>query len=488
MQMPKHTIIISTVLLLVLTTDQVHAWDATAPNGVPIMYIEQPNAAGLSHNRLDSFNVDPKGLIIDNSATGSYNSQSQLGGLIPASDKLQQSAKVILNEVIGSTPSQLRGPIEITGDKADLIVANPNGLVIDGARFINIGRMTLSTGRPTFNNNGGLQTLNVTGGDITIEGDGFDAKGGDSVDLYAQALQLNGKLYAHTLSLRLGSQSVDYPSGAANPNKAPNQHLMLLDSSKLGGMYADRVTLVGSGVGLGVRLPPEVVVTQDNIQINVEGEIHFPNSGERWKVDRAQRKAEREQRKADREQRKADREQRKADREQRKADREQRKAEREQRKAEREQRKKDREQRKAEREQRKKDREQRKADRAQTQGGQSTTEQRKAEREQRKAEREQRKADREQRKKDREQRKAEREQRKAEREQRKAEREQRKKDREQRKADRAQPLSALESEEKARVVPGSREATRDTRHAEGAKGDPKGASERGVQSYWETGV
>ena len=34
-----------------------------------------------------------------------------------------------------------------------------------------------------------------------------------------------------------------------------------------------------------------------------------------------------------------------------------------------------------------------------------------------------------------------------------------------------------------RVVPGSHEATRDTRRAEGAKGDPKGASERGVQSY-----
>ena len=34
-----------------------------------------------------------------------------------------------------------------------------------------------------------------------------------------------------------------------------------------------------------------------------------------------------------------------------------------------------------------------------------------------------------------------------------------------------------------RVVPGSREATRDTRRAEGAKGDPKGTSERGVQSY-----
>ena len=241
------------------------------------MYIEQPNTTGLSHNRLDSFNVDPKGLIINNSAAGSYN--SQLGGSIQANRKLQQSARVILNEVTGSTPSQLRGPIEIAGDKADLIIANPNGLVIDGARFINIGRMTLSTGSPTFNTNGGLQTLNVTGGDITINGDRFDTKGADSFDLYAQALKMNGKLYAHALSLRLGSQSIDYSSGAASPNGQPNPRLMLLDSSRLGGMYADRITLVGSGAGLGVMMPLEVVAIQGDIQISVEGKIHFPNHG-----------------------------------------------------------------------------------------------------------------------------------------------------------------------------------------------------------------
>ena len=45
--------------------------------------------------------------------------------------------------------------------------------------------------------------------------------------------------------------------------------------------------------------------------------------------------------------------------------------------------------------------------------------------------------------------------------------------------DRCSPWRA----KRRRVVPGSREATRDTRRAEGAKGDPKGASERGVQSY-----
>ncbi len=48
-----------------------------------------------------------------------------------------------------------------------------------------------------------------------------------------------------------------------------------------------------------------------------------------------------------------------------------------------------------------------------------------------------------------------------------------------RKVDRCPPWRA----KRRRVVPGSREATRDTRRAEGAKGDPKGASERGVQSY-----
>ena len=300
MQVPNR--ILLTVLLLVLTTYQMHAAQVhaaqkvsarpvvdMAPNGVPIVQIAPPNAAGLSYNRFDSFEVDSIGLIINNSRSDRADYDSQLAGSIQGNPRLQhESAMVILNEVTGSAPSQLRGPIEIAGDKvygykADLIIVNPNGLVIDGARFINIARMTLSTGRPTFNDNGdlqwpGLQTLNVIGGDIIIERGGLDARGADSVDLYAQALQLNGKLYAHTLSLRLGSQSIDYRSGVAKSNEAPNQRQMLLDSSELGGMYADRITLVGSGAGLGVRLPPKVVTLPGEIQISVEGKIYdYPN-------------------------------------------------------------------------------------------------------------------------------------------------------------------------------------------------------------------
>ncbi len=282
--------ILLTVLLLVLTTYQVHAAQKVGePNGVPIVQIAPPNAAGLSYNRFDSFEVDSIGLIINNSRSDRADYDSQLAGSIKGNPRLQhESAMVILIEVTGSAPSQLRGPIEIAGDKGygyktDIIIVNPDGLVIDGVRFINIARMTLSTGRPTFNDNGdlhwpGLKTLNVIGGDIIIERGGLDARGADSVDLYAQALQLNGKLYAHTLSLRLGSQSIDYRSGVATPNEAPNQHQMLLDSSALGGMYADRITLVGSGFDLWVRLPPKVVTLSGEIQISVEGEIYdYPN-------------------------------------------------------------------------------------------------------------------------------------------------------------------------------------------------------------------
>jgi len=40
---------------------------STAPNGVPMVHITAPNAAGLSLNRYQSLDVDPVGLIFNNS-------------------------------------------------------------------------------------------------------------------------------------------------------------------------------------------------------------------------------------------------------------------------------------------------------------------------------------------------------------------------------------------------------------------------------------
>ncbi len=49
-----------------------------ARNGVPVVDIAPPNAAGLSHNRFSRYDVDPQGLILNNAAGAAY--QSRLGG------------------------------------------------------------------------------------------------------------------------------------------------------------------------------------------------------------------------------------------------------------------------------------------------------------------------------------------------------------------------------------------------------------------------
>ena len=58
------------------------------------------------------------------------------------------SANIILNEVTSTNRSRLEGFQEVAGDRADLILANPNGITCRGCGFINTPRATLSTGQP----------------------------------------------------------------------------------------------------------------------------------------------------------------------------------------------------------------------------------------------------------------------------------------------------------------------------------------------------
>ena len=71
------------------------------------------------------------------------------------------SASLIVNEVTGSTQSHIHGFIEVHGRAADLVVANPNGISVNGRGFINAPRVTLTIGLPEFDANGALQSLLV---------------------------------------------------------------------------------------------------------------------------------------------------------------------------------------------------------------------------------------------------------------------------------------------------------------------------------------
>ena len=94
----------------------------SAANGVPVIEIANPNGSGLSHNRFGQFDVSNPGVIFNNSLV---NGTSQIGGAVLLNPNLKRTARAILTEVTGNKPSSISGTLEVFGDAADLLIANP---------------------------------------------------------------------------------------------------------------------------------------------------------------------------------------------------------------------------------------------------------------------------------------------------------------------------------------------------------------------------
>lgn len=245
----------------------------TAGNGVPIVNIVAPNAVGVSHNRYDSFSVGPQGAILNNAQALTL---TGLGGYVEANPNLGTgSARLILNEVTGSTRSFLEGYLEVAGPAADVVVANPYGISCKGCGFINTGRATLSTGTPTFAAGGDLAGYQVTGGDILIHGDGLNAGNVDSLGLLARALDLRAAVYAQDLAVHTGAGNYDVAGNwlaAATAGPAP---VVAIDSSALGGIYANRIRMIANEAGIGVRLAAPVAAQTGDLLIDVNGALSY---------------------------------------------------------------------------------------------------------------------------------------------------------------------------------------------------------------------
>ncbi|MDY0745366.1 hemagglutinin repeat-containing protein [Paucibacter sp. R3-3] len=226
----------------------------TAPNNVALVNIQTPSAAGVSRNSYSQFDVQKNGAILNNSRA---NVQTQLGGWVQGNPWLATgSARLIVNEVNSNAASQLQGYIEVAGQKADLVIANPSGLVVNGAGFINAGGVTLTTGTPQYGSAGSLTGYQVRQGSIVVNGAGLDASSTDYARLLARAIELNAGVWAPQIQAITGSNDIaaDLDSrpapAAADPGTAPR---FALDVSALGGMYAGKIVLIGTELGLGVN-------------------------------------------------------------------------------------------------------------------------------------------------------------------------------------------------------------------------------------------
>jgi filamentous hemagglutinin len=170
-------------------------------NGLPQVNITKPSSGGgVSLNTYSQFDVSSGGAILNNSPV---NTSSQLAGQISGNPNFgpNDAAKIIVNQVNSNKPSQLRGYVEVAGQKtAAVVIANSSGLVVDGGDFINTSKGILTTGNPLIDGSGNLTGFSATGGTIAVQGAGLNGSNIDEVDLLARAVQVNAAIYANRLS------------------------------------------------------------------------------------------------------------------------------------------------------------------------------------------------------------------------------------------------------------------------------------------------
>ena len=244
-------------------------------NGIPLVNITAPSSGGVSRNEYETFNVPDKGAILNNSYTLS---KTELAGYVQGNNNMaERPAKIIVNEVTGAGSTSMDGFLEVAGNRADVVIANPNGITVNGGGFINTGKAFLTTGKPVYDGEDHLQRFDITGGDILIEGKGLNGKEAGSLAILSRAVKINAGIWAKDLHITTGANTVDAKTLEASAIEGKGgRPAFALDTAAIGGMYAGRITLVGTEKGLGVN-NSGTWSAEDNLTLDWNGDLK--NSG-----------------------------------------------------------------------------------------------------------------------------------------------------------------------------------------------------------------
>ena len=244
-------------------------------NGIPLVNITAPSSGGVSRNEYETFNVPDKGAILNNSYTLS---KTELAGYVQGNNNMaERPAKIIVNEVTGAGPTSMDGFLEVAGNRADVVIANPNGITVNGGGFINTDKAFLTTGKPVYDGEDHLQRFDITGGDILIEGKGLGGKETGSLAILSRAVKINAGIWAKDLHITTGANTVNAKTLEASAIEGKGGHpAFALDTAAIGGMYAGRITLVGTEKGLGVN-NSGTWSAEDNLTLDWNGDLK--NSG-----------------------------------------------------------------------------------------------------------------------------------------------------------------------------------------------------------------
>ncbi|WP_429322774.1 filamentous hemagglutinin N-terminal domain-containing protein [Paraburkholderia sp. GAS448] len=247
---------------------------STAANGHQTVNIA-PAFGGVSHNTYSSFNVGKPGADLNNTGV---------------------NAQTIVNQVTSTNPSLIQGAIGVLGPRANVILANPNGITVDGGSFVNAGHVVLSTGQVSFNDvtlAPGITQRNVVlttnGGTITIGAGGLSGTL-VNLDLVSKQLAVNGPVTNDYTSSTGGVRAIvgdstttwdtgfsptdnghDWLTGLTSPGT--NSPGFAVDITALGGLTAGRVELIVTDKGAGVRSLGSLYATAGDVVVSANGDV-----------------------------------------------------------------------------------------------------------------------------------------------------------------------------------------------------------------------
>jgi filamentous hemagglutinin len=277
----RHTLSIIALLSMLpqLATADIIA-DANAPlsqqptilntaSGATQVNIQTPTQAGVSMNQYSQFDTQTNGTVLNNSRV---NAQTQSAGWVEGNPWLATGeANVIVNQVNSNDPSLLQGTIEVAGSKADVIIANPSGITMDGVSILNASGMTFTTGNVQ-TQEGSVTGYDVSKGTIKVEGGGLNASGADYTEIISRAAEINANIHAKDLKVITGANKVSKATSTITAQSGEGLvPTVSIDTKALGGMYAGQITLVSTERGVGVN--NEGVIAATNFTLSADGKL-----------------------------------------------------------------------------------------------------------------------------------------------------------------------------------------------------------------------
>ncbi|WP_080413436.1 filamentous hemagglutinin N-terminal domain-containing protein [Burkholderia ubonensis] len=234
-----------------------------------------PAIGGVSNNTYSSFNVSKAGADLNN---------------------IGINARTIVNQVTSTNPSLIQGNINVLGPRANVILANPNGVTVDGGSFTNTGHVVLSTGQVSFSDlmiAPGVTQRNVVlttdRGAITIGPGGLSGTL-VNLDLIAKQLSINGPVTNDFTSSTSGIRAIvgdstatydtsfspsdnghDWLIGTSSPDTKNNA--VAVDITAAGGLTAGRVQLIVTDKGAGVHSLGKVYANAGDVVVTSTGDV-----------------------------------------------------------------------------------------------------------------------------------------------------------------------------------------------------------------------